>query len=405
MASEAERRRGKSADASPSQQSPQARGPQPSPQRLPPPARPFKWVYLWIGAAFVITYSAMYLKIERSSQTDDFMAGDVTKASVPSGPRLIAVGDLHGDFQQTLEILKLVGVADPNGAWIGGDAVLVQTGDLLDRGPNSVEVVQLFEKLKADAPQQGGRVVTLLGNHELMNLQGALYYVSPIELERLGAFDRAQQLSDSQFPKLTSQPWFRMLRTLDQKKGAMMWWSLLEPGEVLGDAVRGLPVAQVLGEGPCRTLFVHAGLTIQMLQPFNISTGQQGPPSAPEDILALMNAQVYAALMGCPGEGCGIEKLGSLLGPDGIVWYRGYDRLPESALCSKLAALLMAVGAERVVAGHNIQKHIKTRCHGRLHMIDVGMSRAYFGRLAGWECSEGRTYAMYSGGVDRVELP
>ena len=66
----------------------------------------------------------------------------------PRGSRVVAVGDLHGDLQQAKKILELMAVADVSGAWIGGDTVLVQTGDVVDRGPNSIDVVRLLDKLK-----------------------------------------------------------------------------------------------------------------------------------------------------------------------------------------------------------------------------------------------------------------
>lgn len=64
---------------------------------------------------------------------------------------LFAIGDLHGDLEQGLTALQLAGLVTPNGLWSGGKAVLVQTGDLLDRGPKSLELVQLFERLKVSS--------------------------------------------------------------------------------------------------------------------------------------------------------------------------------------------------------------------------------------------------------------
>ena len=61
---------------------------------------------------------------------------------------LIAIGDLHGDLEQAYTALTLAGLVNRRHLWAGGQATLVQTGDLLDRGPNSIELVQLFERLK-----------------------------------------------------------------------------------------------------------------------------------------------------------------------------------------------------------------------------------------------------------------
>ena len=62
--------------------------------------------------------------------------------------RIVAIGDLHGDLQKTVSALKLAGVLDisESGAplWCGGDTVIVQVGDLLDRGDHEIQILHLF---------------------------------------------------------------------------------------------------------------------------------------------------------------------------------------------------------------------------------------------------------------------
>ncbi len=65
-----------------------------------------------------------------------------------SADTVCAIGDLHGDLEQGYTALRLAGFVDVQGSWSGGKATLVQTGDLLDRGPNSLDLVELFERLK-----------------------------------------------------------------------------------------------------------------------------------------------------------------------------------------------------------------------------------------------------------------
>ncbi|CUI14421.1 kinetoplastid-specific phosphatase, putative [Bodo saltans] len=86
--------------------------------------------------------------------------------------RLVAVGDLHGDLNQTLSILRLTGLIDDRKHWIGGNTILVQVGDVLDVGPNDIDIVKLFMKLGRQASAAGGSVEQLLGNHEIRNLRG-----------------------------------------------------------------------------------------------------------------------------------------------------------------------------------------------------------------------------------------
>lgn len=87
---------------------------------------------------------------------------------------VIGVADLHGDLQRAHAVLRASGASNDTHLWAAGTCSLVQTGDLVDRGPNSVAVTKLFEDLKDEAAAAGGKVLTLLGNHELMNLQVCL---------------------------------------------------------------------------------------------------------------------------------------------------------------------------------------------------------------------------------------
>ena len=72
-----------------------------------------------------------------------------------------------------------------SGPALRSSAVLVQTGDVTDRGPDSLEVIELMIRLEAEAAAAGGEVVALVGNHEVMNVTGELDYVSPEEIERV----------------------------------------------------------------------------------------------------------------------------------------------------------------------------------------------------------------------------
>lgn len=70
------------------------------------------------------------------------------QASDLSQAPLVAIGDLHGDLFQAQTALALAGLTDSDGNWRGGSSTLVQTGDLLDRGPDSLALVHLLENLK-----------------------------------------------------------------------------------------------------------------------------------------------------------------------------------------------------------------------------------------------------------------
>ncbi len=80
---------------------------------------------------------------------------------------IFAVGDVHGDYDRLVKLLQTAAIIERDtNAWMGGRAVLVFTGDLVDKGPHSLKVVQLVESLQTEAAAKGGRVIVLMGNHE-----------------------------------------------------------------------------------------------------------------------------------------------------------------------------------------------------------------------------------------------
>lgn len=92
---------------------------------------------------------------------------------LPAPGRVVAIGDVHGDASAFLNTLRNAGLVDgrecelANVKWIGGNATLVQTGDILDRGPDEPECMTLLRSLREQAERDGGKVVTLIGNHEV----------------------------------------------------------------------------------------------------------------------------------------------------------------------------------------------------------------------------------------------
>lgn len=114
---------------------------------------------------------------------------------LPKKKRVIAIGDLHGDLDLTLYLLKdIAKVIDNRGEWVAQpkDTVVIQLGDQIDscRGncevpsqngedsPHDLVILKYFTYLHKQAAKYGGAVISLLGNHELMNVAGNMSYVS-----------------------------------------------------------------------------------------------------------------------------------------------------------------------------------------------------------------------------------
>ena len=92
--------------------------------------------------------------------------------------RLVAIGDIHGAYDELVTLLQAAELIDSDLDWSGGTAVLVQTGDFTDRGPGTRQIMDLLRKLQDQAAAAGGRAVVLMGNHEMMNLVGDMRDVS-----------------------------------------------------------------------------------------------------------------------------------------------------------------------------------------------------------------------------------
>jgi hypothetical protein len=147
----------------------------------------------------------------------------------PAVSKLIAIGDLHGDLRATLSVLKLAEVIPQttteqtinNAHWCGGDTWIIQLGDQIDRcRPDDWEkncikdlsavyedegsnmcIIKLLLRLDDEARECGGRVLGLLGNHEIMNVDRDFRYVSPQEfLEFVPEHQRTSTYTKDGFP-------------------------------------------------------------------------------------------------------------------------------------------------------------------------------------------------------------
>lgn len=84
--------------------------------------------------------------------------------------RTVIIGDIHGCFDELVELLEHIGLRD--------DDRLVSVGDLVDRGPSPGDVVRLFR----ERPNS----VAVMGNHERKHVRGIFSYAQEITRLQLG---------------------------------------------------------------------------------------------------------------------------------------------------------------------------------------------------------------------------
>lgn len=280
-------------------------------------------------------------RLRHEVQADLLRPPTVGQGSV--APRVVAIGDLHGDLRATQAVLRLAGLMDDKGHWAGGKTVFVQTGDVLDRGDDEPEILALLWRLQEEAPRSGGRVELLLGNHEVMNASGDLRYVTP------GGFSDYQQ---SPIPS----HWPRSKEITDRlPAGYLGRKAAFAPGSAIASRFAEQKVVLVVGS----SVFVHGGLD---------------PKSAAKGIETL-NRETSAWLR---GQGSFPSFLKGARGP---IWNRDYGAEPDARDCATLAASLRELGVKRMVVGHTVHPEgINSACDGQVWRIDVGMARHYGGR-------------------------
>ncbi len=319
-------------------------------------------------------------------------------AADPPAPihRIVAIGDLHGDYGAWRDIALAAGLIDAKGRWAGGDTVFVQTGDVVDRGPDSLKIIDDLMRLQKEAPKAHGRVVTLVGNHEAMNVTGDLRYVSagdyaafttPSSAQvRAQTYDANKAAIEDAYhkrdPSLTSdairQAWLAAV-PLGQIEHQSAW----HPDGRIGLWVVGNPAVIEL-DG---TLFVHGG----------ISAAYSQLP------LAEINKRVAKALAAMDSSDSSI-----LFADDGPLWYRGLakgtvgaedqpkgftapaDAAPIISTESELQQVLHAYHAKRMVIAHTpILSGIQMVHNDQLIRIDTGISSFYCGTLSFLEIIDG----------------
>ena len=259
--------------------------------------------------------------------------------------RVVAIGDVHGDMSALVNALELAGLIDKNKKWAGAETVLVQTGDLLDRGDDEQAIIDLLDELRPQARAAGGDVFELLGNHETMNVKGDLRYVTP------GGFTDFEDvpglnLDDERLARLPAMARARA--------------AALFPG---GPYARRLASHNTIGvvNG---TVFVHGGVL-----PMHVEYG-----------LDKINAEVSDWMR---GEGAFPVVM---QGQNSPLWTRLYSQSESAASCEVLAQTLDKIGAKRMVVGHTPQMHgITSACGGKVWRIDVGMASHYGGQAAALE--------------------
>ena len=295
-------------------------------------------------------------------------------ARVAAPPRIVAIGDVHGAADEFAAILTRAGLIDASRRWTGGRSVLVQTGDMTDRGKGMRAALDLLMSLEKQADRAGGAVHAVLGNHEVMNMVGELRDATPQIFETFG--------------------------------GEAAMRAAFGPNGHYGRWLRRKPIfARVEG-----TVFMHAGIGPDYIKPSleelsknvlrEIEQWDKGVAwlvkekrlPAPREPVAAMEAaraeieQINA--LAAEGKATPdmartaqlllpVANIGqaSLFAENGPMWFRGFSMWEEEPARQLIDQLLERHRVKRFVTGHTVQRDgtITERFPGKLFLIDTGM--------------------------------
>lgn len=255
----------------------------------------------------------------------------------PAAPRLVAIGDLHGDLNAARAALRAAGAIDDHDAWVGGALTIVQTGDVLDRGDDEQAILDLLARLDQEARAAGGAVIQLLGNHELMNGNGDFRYVTP------GGMHDFDDVPHADTPLPPGVP--------AEMRGRV---HALFAGGSYAHRLAQHAVIAIVGD----TIFSHAGVIGSWVARID---------------------EVNQASR-CWLDGQATTPSPALTSDDSPVWTRAIGG--DAPDCAAVATALASLGLKRMVIGHTPQPHgITSACNDTLWRIDVGLSKHYGGPI------------------------
>ena len=368
-----------------------------------------------------------------------------TAQSPSRAPRVVAIGDIHGAYDEFVALLRRAGLVDEALKWSGGRSTLVQTGDYTDRGADVRKVLDLLMRLEREAKAAGGQLVTLLGNHEVMNVIGDWRDVTPeicaafatpkSEARRNEVYEDYTRLTASTTPPASAYTQTREEWMLAHPPGCIEYREAMGPSGVYGRWLRDKSIAAQVQD----SLFMHAGVNPSRPLPKSIrdlseqarseirrldsqrqrlaNKGLALPTFTLQQILEVSLAELRHAAMAIEAakaerrpppaldrrllrESQELMNIASwsLVDPEGPLWFRGYAQWEELKTAPQVFAFLDAMKLSRIIVGHTVTptRKILQRYGGRVVLIDTGMlTRTYMGTPAALEITAEGLKAIY----------
>lgn len=244
--------------------------------------------------------------------------------------KVIAIGDLHGDITSLQIILHFSDIVDEEGNWKAENLLLIQVGDILDRGIYGSIIYDYLFKLQKQAEEKKSRVILLLGNHEQRNMCGEFEDVHKDEIKEFFNNDKDQRIKA--FSSKTGSYFKRLIRIP----------SIIKVND---------------------SIFTHGGISEETSQ-FGIN---------------FLNTKIRLQIE----NKCKVLAYDSYdyLNDKSVLWYKDLSRsvkFNHYQCCALLKKNLKKFNAHHLVVGHTRQMshEITSFCDNTFFLIDTGMSQA-----------------------------
>lgn len=355
-------------------------------------------------------------------------------------PRIVAIGDIHGADAAFVSILEKAKLINANQEWIADNTIFVQTGDVLDRGPGSRKAMDLLMTLEKQASNKNGKVIALLGNHEVMNIIGDLRYVSAEEYASY-ADSKSAKKQDAAY-----RAYEDFLKQRSKKLG-------VQPPAFTAEAEQDWKEKHPLGFIEHREAFSKKGMYGQWLRKHDAIAVVDGnvflhggiSPAVTELSFDQINRKIHQELNDYDAcrdylqsqkaalpfftvdevvnaanqelqiqkqkraEGIGENSILQrcvgleswlILHPDGPLWLRGFATWDDSEGRKNIQEIISKYKVTRFITAHTVQPagQIHSRFNGQIFLIDTGMLSGTFfpgGRASALEISNGKLMAIY----------
>lgn len=308
---------------------------------------------------------------EHEDYSNDCPIDNFTPTFLPPVKRIIAIGDIHGDLNLAIESFKAANLIeqDNNGMfrWIAEppDTVVVQVGDQIDscrptddfncqekKAENDMnedmKVIDFFNYVNKLANEKGGVVYSLLGNHELMNAEGYLNYVS---YENYHNFN--YEINNKLYSGISG-------RRNGFKPGG-------EIAKMLGCSRKSMII---IGNN----MFVHAGLVPSLVQRLDNTNLDE------YNKLKYINSTIRKWLLGKKSNNNTDMLMNNM--KSSPFWTRLFSNINKEQCNDVINNALEIYKINKLIVGHSPQEYINGTCSNRIFRIDGAFSRSFdnFGR-------------------------